>query len=206
VSEAYPSLKSDQNFLALQSQLEGTENRIAVARRDYIIAVQSYNTELRTIPGRWMAVAALPDAKVKETFTIAEQTKQVAPGQILMRTRWAILLLIFVAVIAASPALAAEPKFPALSGRVVDDANVLTSSTQTELTDMLAAHERCDWRASCGGHARLVAGISDRGLRLPARPLLGDRAKGQETPARYLLWRPRSTKFGSRSATASKEN
>jgi uncharacterized protein len=45
-------------------------------------------------------------------------------------------------VILASPALAAEPKFPALSGRVVDDANVLRSSTQTELTDMLAAHER----------------------------------------------------------------
>src|ERR1700688_4088708 len=77
VSEAYPALKSDQNFLALQSQLEGTENRIAVARRDYIIAVQSYNTELRTIPGRWIASMLYPDAKVKETFTIAEQTKQV---------------------------------------------------------------------------------------------------------------------------------
>jgi uncharacterized protein len=59
-----------------------------------------------------------------------------------MRTRCAILLLIFVAVIVASPGLAAEPKFPALSGRVVDDAGVLTSSTQTELTDLLATHER----------------------------------------------------------------
>jgi LemA protein len=77
VSEAYPALKSDQNFLALQSQLEGTENRIAVARRDYIIAVQSYNTELRTIPGRWIASMLYPDAKVRETFTIAEQSKQV---------------------------------------------------------------------------------------------------------------------------------
>src|SRR6202051_645444 len=77
VSEAYPALKSDQNFLALQSQLEGTENRIAVARRDYIIAVQSYNTELRTIPGRWMASLLYPDAKVRETFTVSEQTKQV---------------------------------------------------------------------------------------------------------------------------------
>jgi LemA protein len=55
VAEAYPDLKSNQNFLALQSQLEGTENRIAVARRDYILAVQDYNTELRTIPGRWIA-------------------------------------------------------------------------------------------------------------------------------------------------------
>ena len=51
VSENYPDLKSNQNFLALQSQLEGTENRIAVARRDYIAAVQAYNIELRTFPG-----------------------------------------------------------------------------------------------------------------------------------------------------------
>jgi LemA protein len=50
VSERYPELKSNQNFLALQSQLEGTENRIAVARRDYIEAVRSYNTEIRTFP------------------------------------------------------------------------------------------------------------------------------------------------------------
>jgi LemA protein len=77
VAEAYPDLKSNQNFLALQSQLEGSENRISVARRDYIIAVQSYNTELRTIPGRWIASMFYPDAKVKETFTISEQTKQV---------------------------------------------------------------------------------------------------------------------------------
>ena len=50
VSENYPDLKSNQNFLALQSQLEGTENRIAVARRDYIDAVRAYNLSLRTFP------------------------------------------------------------------------------------------------------------------------------------------------------------
>src|SRR5258707_9732778 len=50
VSENYPDLKSNQNFLALQSQLEGTENRITVARRDYIDAVRLYNTSLRTFP------------------------------------------------------------------------------------------------------------------------------------------------------------
>lgn len=49
--ERYPDLKSNQNFLALQSQLEGTENRVAVARRDYIQAVQTFNTEIRTFPG-----------------------------------------------------------------------------------------------------------------------------------------------------------
>ena len=52
VSENYPDLKSNQNFLALQSQLEGTENRIAVARRDYIEAVRVYNTELQDLPRR----------------------------------------------------------------------------------------------------------------------------------------------------------
>jgi LemA protein len=51
ISENYPDLKSNQNFLALQSQLEGTENRISVARRDYIEAVRVYNTELKTFPG-----------------------------------------------------------------------------------------------------------------------------------------------------------
>lgn len=51
VSEAYPDLKSNQNFLTLQSQLEGTENRVTVARRDYIEAVRGYNTEIRTFPG-----------------------------------------------------------------------------------------------------------------------------------------------------------
>ena len=76
VVEQYPDLKSNQNFLALQSQLEGTENRISVARRDYILAVQKYNTELRTIPGRWIAAILYPDAKVKETFTITEQAKE----------------------------------------------------------------------------------------------------------------------------------
>jgi LemA protein len=74
VSEAYPDLKSNQNFLALQSQLEGTENRIAVARRDYIQAVQQYNTELRTFPGRIWASVLYSSNKPMETFTVAEDT------------------------------------------------------------------------------------------------------------------------------------
>ncbi|HTJ63983.1 MAG TPA: LemA family protein [Alphaproteobacteria bacterium] len=75
VSEKYPDLKSNQNFLALQSQLEGTENRIAVARRDYIQAVQAYNTNLRSVPSRWIAAMLYPDAKVKETFTISAEAQ-----------------------------------------------------------------------------------------------------------------------------------
>jgi LemA protein len=76
ITENYPDLKANQNFLALQSQLEGTENRISVARRDYIDAVRQYNTELRTIPGRWWASFLYPDAKPMANFTVAEETTQ----------------------------------------------------------------------------------------------------------------------------------
>ena len=76
VTEAYPELKSNQNFLALQSQLEGTENRISVARRDYIEAVQAYNTELKTFPGVIWASTLYKANKPMETFTIAEETKR----------------------------------------------------------------------------------------------------------------------------------
>ena len=72
IVENYPDLKSNQNFLALQSQLEGTENRIAVARQDYITAVKDYNTEIRTIPGRWWRAVLYPDAEPMQNFTAPE--------------------------------------------------------------------------------------------------------------------------------------
>jgi len=77
VVERYPDLKANQNFLALQSQVEGIENRIAVARRDYIQAVQQYNTTLRTIPGRWVAAIFYPDMKVKQNFSASPQAETV---------------------------------------------------------------------------------------------------------------------------------
>jgi LemA protein len=77
ITEAYPDLKSNQNFLALQSQLEGTENRIAIARRDYIASVQAYNTEIRTIPGRWWRALLYPDAQPMQNFTVAEDKTKV---------------------------------------------------------------------------------------------------------------------------------
>jgi LemA protein len=77
VVERYPDIKSGQNFLALQSQLEGTENRIAIARGDYIKAVQAYNTEIRTIPGRWWRAVLYPDAEPMQNFTVAEETTKV---------------------------------------------------------------------------------------------------------------------------------
>ena len=76
--ERYPELKSSENFLTLQSQLEGTENRISVSRRDYIEAVRLYNTELRTIPGRWWHSLLYSDNDPLATFDIAPQDK-VAP-------------------------------------------------------------------------------------------------------------------------------
>jgi LemA protein len=78
ISEAYPDLKSNQNFLALQSQLEGTENRIAIARRDYIGAVQAYNTEVRTFPGVLWA-KMFWGAKAMQTFETASEN-QSAPS------------------------------------------------------------------------------------------------------------------------------
>ncbi len=68
VVERYPDLKANQNFLALQSQLEGTENRIAVARRDYIGAMQRYNTEIRTFPGRLWHKFLYSDMKLREDY------------------------------------------------------------------------------------------------------------------------------------------
>jgi LemA protein len=77
VSENYPNLRSNANFLALQSQLEGTENRIAVARRDYIEAVRVYNTELKTFPGRIWAILLYPNAKPMQEFTVDDSVKRV---------------------------------------------------------------------------------------------------------------------------------
>ena len=79
VSENYPDLKSNQNFLALQSQLEGTENRISVARRDYIEAVRAYNTELKTFPGVFWAATFFRANKPMAEFA-ANDNAQTPPA------------------------------------------------------------------------------------------------------------------------------
>jgi LemA protein len=78
ITENYPDLKSNQNFLALQSQLEGTENRIEIARRDYNAAVQDYNTELRTFPGVIWASTIYKSQKPAMQFA-ASAAAQSAP-------------------------------------------------------------------------------------------------------------------------------
>src|SRR5690606_36037746 len=77
IVENYPDLKSNQNFLVLQAQLEGTENRVAVARRDYIEAVRLYNTSLRTFPTMLWAKYYYTDAKPMQTFTIPEEKMEL---------------------------------------------------------------------------------------------------------------------------------
>ena len=78
ISENYPDLKSNQNFLALQSQLEGTENRIAVARKDYIEAVRDYNTTLKTFPGILWAMTVFRSNKPMQEFA-ATSGSETAP-------------------------------------------------------------------------------------------------------------------------------
>jgi LemA protein len=78
VNEAYPDLKADQNFLALQSQLEGTENRIAVARSDYNAAVQAYNTQIRTFPDS-ITAKVVYGAKPITPFTATTPNAETAP-------------------------------------------------------------------------------------------------------------------------------
>jgi LemA protein len=75
VAENYPQLKSDKNFLELQAQLEGTENRIAVARNRYIKAVQEYNVTVRSFPSNLTAM--MFGFKEKPQFTV-ENEKEIA--------------------------------------------------------------------------------------------------------------------------------
>lgn len=77
--EAYPQLQANQNFLTLQSQLEGTENRISVARRDYNEAVRDYNTTLRTFPSVIWAKTLHAGSKPMQLFTATSEA-QSAPS------------------------------------------------------------------------------------------------------------------------------
>jgi len=77
VAENYPQLKSDQNFRDLQAQLEGTENRIAVARKRYIDSVQEYNVTVRRFPSNLTAMAL--GYKTKANFSVENEAAISAP-------------------------------------------------------------------------------------------------------------------------------
>jgi LemA protein len=76
--EAYPDLKSNQNFLALQDQLEGTENRITASRRDYNEAVRAYNTRIRTFPDA-IGAKIFYGAKPKVPFEASASAQEAPP-------------------------------------------------------------------------------------------------------------------------------
>lgn len=77
VAEAYPDLKANENFRDLQAQLEGTENRITVARNRYIEAVKTYNVKVRQFPS--VITAKVIGMKTKENFAVTNEAAQTAP-------------------------------------------------------------------------------------------------------------------------------
>ncbi len=85
VAEAYPQLKSDANFRDLQAQLEGTENRIAVARQRYIKAVQDYNVTVRSFPSNLTAM--LFGFKEKPQFAVENEKSISQPPKVDFSTK-----------------------------------------------------------------------------------------------------------------------
>ncbi|MCC7329930.1 MAG: LemA family protein [Gammaproteobacteria bacterium] len=85
VAEQYPNLKSDQNFRDLQAQLEGTENRITVARNRYIAAVQAYNTTVRQFPSNLTAMVF--GFVVKPGFTVQDEAQIARPPEVKFQTQ-----------------------------------------------------------------------------------------------------------------------
>jgi len=80
VAESYPQLKADASFRDLQAQLEGTENRVAVARNRYIEAVQSYNITIRSFPSN--LTARMFGYEVKPNFAVANEAEISKPPQV----------------------------------------------------------------------------------------------------------------------------
>ena len=79
IAEAYPELKSNQNFLTLQSQIEGSENRIAVARRDFVVAIERHNVTLKTFPGVLWKKWLYPSAEPVEQYFESQSGSDSAP-------------------------------------------------------------------------------------------------------------------------------
>ena len=100
ISEAYPQLKADQNFLRLQDELSGTENRIAVARSDYNDAVRDYNTYIRQFPTA--VTARVTGAKERKYFQVTNPGAREAPTVDFSRPATS-------APAASSPATSARP-------------------------------------------------------------------------------------------------
>ena len=215
LQEAYPELKSQGNYTTLMSQLEGTENRIAIARRDYNSAVQAYNTRDPHLPRRdrrqdllrRQADGAVPgdDAGRGDRADGQLRQRELTRRALECRVDAHACDVALVAGAAAVRGAAPAPRRPSRSspGCVVDAANVLPPD------DRGGADRQA--RRAAEGHAPPAgrrddprsAGLSDRGLWLSARPGLGRRAEGRQQRRRSCSSRPTSQRKvrGSRSAT-----
>ena len=166
ITENYPDLKSNQNFLALQSQLEGTENRIAIARRDYNTAVQGLqyrdpHLPRRAVGGDPLQVVGQADAVLfrhhrsavdraqgelrpaaRRRAAIRSRTSRRASGPVTVVVRAWLLVLAFAGTMLGAHPAAAAPSFPPLTGRVVDNAHVLSPQVKADLNAKLQALEQ----------------------------------------------------------------
>ena len=77
IVENYPDLKANENFITLQDELAGTENRISTARRDYNDAVKAYNTKIKTIPASF--IASMMGKEKKDYFEVSDKSKENVP-------------------------------------------------------------------------------------------------------------------------------
>ncbi len=78
IIENYPDLKANQNFIALQDELAGTENRIGTARRDYNEAVKEYNTAIKMFPAS--IIAGMMNKTAKDYFEVSDESKTEVPS------------------------------------------------------------------------------------------------------------------------------
>ena len=157
MTENYPQLKSDALFHDLMSQLEGTENRITVARNRYIKSVQDYNVGIRTFPNNLTAMVF--GYKEKANFTV-DNEKEIstapkvdfnpAPAKsfckvVLANDRSAMIAArasLLALLLCWACAAFADVAVPPLSGRVVDQTGTLSSDTIASLTQTLRGLER----------------------------------------------------------------
>ena len=214
LQEAYPDLKSNQNFLTLQSQIEGTENSILVARRDYNEAVQAYNTRIRTFPDA-IGAKIFYGAKPKVPFEAAAGAQdapkvdfkrglrsssqrhareagvsvETRPGS---RFRWDDDWLL-AALLAAAPRPLRRRRFRKLTGRVVDQADLLTPGAGSRSDAQIRSAGGADRAAIRRRDRQQPRGADDRGLWLSARPRLGDRP-GAEGRRRHPAGRAQRAK------------
>ena len=209
VTENYPDLKSNANFLALQSQLEGTENRIAVARRDYIDAVRAYNTALRTFPTVLWAKTAFSGQQADGGIRRVRRRGNAAAGQILIgpsasRTMSCELL-------ARPERLGLLPGHGGLRARFSAAHRARRRSGGRHVGGQPQRHRgeaegprRQVRHPARRRHGEIAAGQRHRDLCQPAVPHSGSSARRKRTTACFSSWRRPSTRSASRSATASK--